>query len=120
MVRSRRSARRSSRRAPPRAVIVLAAYPGLRPAGRAARDLVRARVLACATVVPGARAFYRWEGRERADRSVLLIGKTTAVKANAAVKAVLAAHPDRVPEILVLPASGGHAPYLAWLAEETS
>ena len=100
------------------ALMILAAYPKRAAAERAARSLVRERLLACATVTPGGRAFYRWEGREHADPSTLLWGKTTRAKAEAAIRAIRESHPDRVPEILVLPILGGHAPYLAWLAGE--
>lgn len=100
------------------AVLILSAYPGRAAADRAARELVRAGMLACATVTYGARAFYRWKGRDHADPSTLLWGKTTRARARAAVRAIRAGHPDEVPEILVLPIAGGHAPYLAWLAGE--
>jgi len=99
-------------------VLILSAYPSRQAAERAARALVRDRVLACATVVPGGRAFYRWNGKEHADASALLWGKTLASRARSAVQAVRAAHPDTVPEILVLPVRGGHGPYLEWLAGE--
>lgn len=103
-----------------KAVLILAAYPKRAAAERAARELVRARVLACATVTYGARAFYRWKGRDHADPSTLLWGKTTAARAPAAVRAIRVGHPDDVPEILVLPVVGGHAPYLSWLRAEVS
>ena len=107
-----------SRRRVPRAVVILSAYPSRAAAERAARALVRSRAVACATVTPNGRAFYRWEGKERADSSTLLWGKTIASRARAAVLAIRASHPDRVPEILVLPVQGGHAPYLAWIEKE--
>lgn len=113
----KRKAPRPGRRAP-RAVVILSAYPRRLDAERAARALLRARVVACATVVPGGRAFYRWGGKERADSSTLLWSKTTAARARAAVSAIRSSHPDRVPEILVLPVSGGDAAYLAWLGKE--
>lgn len=100
------------------AVVILAAYPKRAAAERAARELVRAGVLACATVTYGARAFYRWKGKDRAEPSTLLWGKTTRAKAVAAVRAVREGHPDEVPEILVLPVIAGHGPYLAWVADE--
>lgn len=100
------------------AVVILSAYPKRAAAERAARELVAARVLACATVTYGAKAFYRWNGRDHADPSTLLWGKTTRAKAGAAVRAIREGHPDEVPEILVLPVVAGHAPYLAWLAGE--
>jgi periplasmic divalent cation tolerance protein len=100
------------------AVLILSAYPSRVAAERAARALVRDRTLACATVVPGGKAFYRWNGKEHADPSALLWGKTLASRARAAMRAIREGHPDTVPEILVLPIRDGHGPYLEWLAGE--
>ena len=100
------------------AVLILAAYPRRPAAERAAALLVRERVLACATVVPGARAFYTWRGRRHADASILLYGKTTAARARDAVRRLRETHPDEVPEILVLDIAGGDPDYLAWVARE--
>jgi periplasmic divalent cation tolerance protein len=113
--KKRRPARRRIR-----PVLILAAYPRRAAAERAARELVRDRILACATVTPNGRAFYRWKGKEHADPSVILWGKTLASRSRDALRAIRASHPDEVPEILVLPIQGGHGPYLAWLAEEVS
>ena len=107
-------------RARPQAIVILAAYPRVGPAERAARDLVASRLAACSTITPGGRAYYRWEGRLRRDPSVLLWSKTTPSKARAAIARIRRDHPDRVPEILALPVIGGHAPYLAWLRREVA
>jgi len=106
------------RKRTPRAVLLLSAYPGRTAANRAARRLVEDRVVACATVVSNGRAHHRWNGKLRAEPSVLLWAKTTAARARAAVRAVRDGHPDEVPEILVFPVSAGHSPYLAWIARE--
>ena len=106
---------RPSRRKPA-TVVILAAYPGRPPALRAARALVADRLLACATVQPGGTAVYRWKGRRQEERSTLLWGKTTAAMAVRAIRAIRALHPDEVPEILLLPVTGGDARYLAWVA----
>jgi periplasmic divalent cation tolerance protein len=99
-------------------VLILAAYPRRQAAERAAKALVQDRVLACATVVPGARAHYMWNGRRHADPSALLHGKTTAARAREAVRRIRATHPDQVPEILVFHVAGGDKDYLAWVARE--
>ena len=114
--RSQRGSGTSGVKRTPRAVLILSAYPRRAAAERAARALVRRRILACATVAAGARAFYRWGGRDRAEPSVLLWGKTSAARAAAAIRAIRATHPDRVPEILVFAVQGGEATYLRWLA----
>jgi periplasmic divalent cation tolerance protein len=102
------------------AVLILSAFPTRAAAERAARAWVEARVVACATVTYGARAFYRWKGRNHAEPSILLLGKTTRTRSREAMRALRAMHPDEVPEILVLPILGGHAPYLAWLEAEVA
>jgi periplasmic divalent cation tolerance protein len=108
-----RRTQRRPRRKP--AVLILAAFPGRPPALRAARALVRDRILACATVQSGATAVYRWKGRRCEERSTLLWGKTTAESADRAVRAIRAIHPDEVAEILVLRVAKGNAPYLDWV-----
>jgi periplasmic divalent cation tolerance protein len=99
-------------------VLILAAYPRRLAAERAARLLVREGLLACATVVPGARAFYTWRGKRRAEASTLLQGKTPKARADEAVRRLRETHPDEVPEILVFDIAGGNPDYLAWVAEE--
>ena len=101
-------------------MLILAAYPRRAAAERAARLLVRGRVLACATVTAPARAFYFWKGREVAEAGALLYGKTTAARAGDAVRLIRENHPDRVPEILVLRIAAGEPSYLAWVADQVA
>lgn len=96
--------------------MIVAAYSTRAAAMRAARELVKVGVLACATVAPGATAFYRWEGKFFQEPSVLLWGKTAASRAGLAVKMIESLHPDRVPEILVLKTAGALPAYAAWVA----
>jgi len=110
--------RATNRRRGGAVALLLAAYPRRAAATRAARALVAQGVLACATVAPGARTFYRWEGRFHEAGSVLLWGKTSPRNAATAVKAIRALHPDRVPEILVLRA-GALPAYAAWVTSAT-
>lgn len=80
-----------------------------------ARQLVEARVAACVNVLPGVRSVYRWQGTvEMADEALLLI-KHSQDGFEALRGVVLAAHPYELPEIIAVPISQGHAPYLAWI-----
>jgi periplasmic divalent cation tolerance protein len=84
------------------------------------RALVEERLAACSNVLPGMRSCYRWEGvLEEADEAVLIV-KTRAALADAAVARARALHPAAVPCILVLPVLGGDAAYLAWLRDGTA
>ena len=96
--------------------LILAAYPRRAAATRAAKSLVRDGVLACATVHAGATAHYRWEGRPFAEPSVILWGKCAWSRSRAAVAALKATHPDRVPEILAIRVAHAWPAYAAWVA----
>ncbi|KFN49197.1 divalent-cation tolerance protein CutA [Arenimonas composti] len=84
-----------------------------------ARSLVDARLAACASVLPGMRSVYRWQGAVEQAAEVLLLAKTWADRVDALVEHVRAAHPYDLPEIVAVEITGGLAPYLAWLQAET-
>jgi periplasmic divalent cation tolerance protein len=101
-------------------LVVLVTTPTPERAAEIARALVEERLAACGNVVPGLRSIYRWEGRVQEDPEALLILKTTRARFEALRDRVLALHPYQVPEVIALPVEAGSAPYLAWIAAETS
>src|SRR6266704_2343089 len=50
--------------------------------------LVAARLVACATLLPGARSIYRWEGQVREEAEVVVLLKTDASRWEALCAAV--------------------------------
>jgi periplasmic divalent cation tolerance protein len=99
--------------------MVYTTWPDLASAELAAAALLDARLAACLNILPGMISRYRWEGRiERASEVVMLI-KTRANLADACVACVRQHHPSTNPAALVLPVSGGAAPFLAWITQET-
>jgi periplasmic divalent cation tolerance protein len=100
-------------------VVILSTAPSLEVARDLAQRLVGARLAACVNVLPGATSVYRWQDEVAVEPELVLVIKTRASLADEAVRALVEAHPYDVPEALVLPVSGGHAPYLAWLSEAT-
>jgi periplasmic divalent cation tolerance protein len=100
-------------------IVVLSTVERAEDAERIARALVERGLAACVNVLPGLTSIYRWKGAvERADERLLLI-KTRAERFAALRDALVALHPYEVPEVLALPVAFGHAPYLAWLDENT-
>jgi periplasmic divalent cation tolerance protein len=82
--------------------------------------LLEARLIACGTLLPGARSIYRWEGRIREEPEVVVLLKTEAARWPALQEAVTRHHPYQVPELLALPVTHGLEPYLSWLASEVA
>lgn len=80
--------------------------------------LVQDRIIACGTLLSGARSIYRWEGSVREESEVVVLLKTDVAKWDALRVAVERHHPYDVPELLALPVTHGLERYLSWLASE--
>ena len=99
--------------------VVYCAVP-TREAGEAiAEAVVGERLAACVNLLPGVRSVYRWKGEVQRDDEVLAVMKTTAGRFEELRARVCALHPYELPEVLAVPAVAGHAPYLAWVRDET-
>jgi periplasmic divalent cation tolerance protein len=87
-------------------------------AARIAEMLLRDHLAACVQEMT-IRSRYKWKNEIHCDPELLLLIKTTERRAEAVVNAVRKTHPYELPEIIVLPASGGLPEYLDWIAVET-
>ena len=97
-------------------VVVLTTLPSPEKAAEIAKILVEERLAACVNILPAVRSIYRWQDGIQDESETLAIAKTTADRAEALHGRLLKLHPYKTPEIIALPVSGGHAPYLAWVA----
>ena len=87
-------------------------------AGAIARALLEERLAACVQVVGPITSRYWWGGAiEEAEEWLCLI-KTSAEAFERLERAIKAAHPYDVPEILAVPVVAGSGDYLAWLHNE--
>jgi periplasmic divalent cation tolerance protein len=99
----------------PDVIVVLSTLPADRAAD-IARVLVEEKLAACVNLVAGVRSIYTWEGKTCDDGETLAVIKSTRARYDALAARLVELHPYQVPEVLALPVSAGHAPYLAWLA----
>lgn len=84
-------------------------------AERLARTLLDERLIACATLLPGAESIYRWQGAAEQAAETVLLMKTDAAHVAALEARLLALHSYQTPEFLVLAVESGSAAYLDWL-----
>lgn len=96
-------------------VLVLMTAPNLKTARSLAGAALRARLVACANLVPGIESHYWWNAKLEKGLEVLVIFKTTARHLAALEKLMVAEHPYDTPEFLVVPIKAGNNRYLAWL-----
>ena len=101
-------------------LVVLVTCPNRRVAQRLARAIVERHLAACVNIVPQVESLFWWEGKINRCRESLLLIKTTAKRFNALRRTVVSLHPYDVPEVIALPITTGHQPYLAWVASRSS
>ena len=99
------------------AAVVMTTVSDEAEAAALAAGLLEQRLAACVQQVP-ITSRYRWEGEVRADPEILLLVKAPGDRAGAVRAHLEAAHPYRVPEVLVVAAEAS-GPYLAWMTAET-
>ena len=62
---------------------------------------------------------FRWEGAIQSETEVVILVKTAVDRVDDAVEAIKEAHSYDLPEIIVLPVTGGLAGYMDWVRSET-
>ena len=102
------------------AIVVLTTVANDDEAVKFVRELLERRLIACGTLMPGARSMYRWQGKIADERETLILLKTRSARVEALQTAFGELHPYKVPEFLVLSVDSGLAKYLEWINGETS
>jgi periplasmic divalent cation tolerance protein len=96
--------------------MVLVTAPDVKTARHLAQAALRAKLVACANLVPKIESHYWWQGKIESSAEALVIFKTTKRKLATLEKLIIAEHPYDTPEFLVLPITGGTVRYLDWIA----
>lgn len=102
------------------ALVVLTTVSNAEEAVALIRGLLERRLIACGTLIPGARSLYRWDGKVADEPEIVLMLKTRADRLEALEVAFGELHPYKVPELLAVPVTAGLSKYLAWINQETS
>jgi periplasmic divalent cation tolerance protein len=96
-------------------LLVLVTAPNLKTARHLAKSALKARLIACANIVPKVESHYWWQGKLEVGNEVLMVLKTTRDRVGKLERLILAKHPYDTPEFLVLPVKAGNSRYLEWL-----
>lgn len=101
-------------------LIVLCSVPSHELADHLAHTLVDERLAACVNRLAGIMSTYRWRGQIELANEALLMIKTTHERFDALRERIITLHPYELPELIAIDVATGHAPYLDWIAHETS
>src|SRR5262245_10830524 len=86
--------------------IALVTAPNLAVARKLARAAVRARLAACANLVPKIESHYWWRGKVETATEILVILKTTRARLPALERLIVAEHPYDTPNSSAYPSGG--------------
>ena len=96
-------------------IVALSTCPDEATARTIAQTLVSEHLATCVNRLSGVTSTYFWDGRLQDDAEILLIIKTTAARQAELAARLKALHPYELPELVVLPVTGGNEPYLQWV-----
>lgn len=97
--------------------IVLVTAPDMATARTLANAALATHLVACANIVPQMESHYWWQGKLEASAECLILFKTLETKLSDLEQCILAEHPYKTPEFVVIPIVGGSSAYLEWLAD---
>src|SRR5437762_10914222 len=96
--------------------VIFVTTPNYSAAAILAKAALKARLAACANLIPKIESHYWWQGKMESSAEVLIIFKTTKAKLKALEELIIAKHPYDTPEFVVLPIIAGNKRYLDWLS----
>jgi periplasmic divalent cation tolerance protein len=102
------------------AMVVLTTVSSDEEAVTLVRELLDRRLIACGTLLAGARSLYRWQGKVADEHEVVVLLKTRSARLDSLRGAFSELHPYKVPELLALPVEAGLEKYLDWINSETT
>jgi periplasmic divalent cation tolerance protein len=101
-------------------VMVITNAPDLLLAKRIAHVLIEEQLAACVNIGPSMLSVYGWNNEIEGAEEIPMTIKTTVNKQEAMIERLVSLHPYEIPEAIVIPVIGGHAPYLNWVRSLTS
>ena len=95
--------------------LAIVTAPDLPTARKLTTAALRAKLVACANLIPKLESHYWWQGKLEKSSEVLILFKTASSHLAKLEQLILRQHPYDTPEFIVLPLTGGNERYLAWV-----
>ena len=96
-------------------IVILVTAKDKKEAGKIAKGLLEAKLIACANIVEGVQSLFWWQGKIDSSKEVYLILKTKKILFKKVAVKVKSLHSYQTPEIIALPIVGGSEDYLHWM-----
>ena len=101
-------------------LILLCTCPDEAVAAELSRQIVEQGLAACVNRFGGVTSVYKWDGEMQEGTEVQLVIKTSESASGRLIEELNKLHPYELPEIIAVPITAGHGPYLEWIREQTT
>ena len=97
-------------------IVVFSMCASKKAAALITNSLLKKRLIACASIVPGAQSRFWWRGKIETAREVMVMMKADNKNFKNIEKEIKRLHSYEIPEIIALPISNGSKDYLKWIS----
>ena len=99
------------------AVLIISNFPDQKTATLLAEALIEQRLAACVNVLSPCVSIYRWQGKIESAGEVPVLIKTRKQHYDRVEQLIKMMHPYELPEVIMVPITGGLPAYLQWIAD---
>lgn len=100
--------------------IILTTFSTEPEAASVVNQLLEDRLIACGTMIPGAKSLYHWKGAIEESSEVVVLLKTESGITPRCMERLAELHPYDLPEIILIDPEKVSTPYAAWVKETLS
>lgn len=101
------------------AVLIISNFPDQKTATLLAEALIEQRLAACVNVLSPCVSIYRWQGKIESAGEVPVLIKTRKQHYDRVEQLIKMMHPYELPEVIMVPITGGLPAYLQWITDTT-
>lgn len=101
-------------------ILAFVTAPDVEVARNLAAAALKAKLAACANILPGVESHYWWQGNLEQSAEALIIFKTTLKLQTALRDCVLTNHPYETPEFITQSIDFGSEAYLTWIRDSVA
>lgn len=100
-------------------ILIITNFPDKKAALALAVKLVEMHLAACVNVLGECNSIYSWQGKTETAVEIPLLIKTQQQHYDQVEQMIKAMHPYELPEVIIVPVSGGLPAYLQWVSDAT-
>ncbi|MDV6340166.1 divalent-cation tolerance protein CutA [Nitrosomonas sp. Is35] len=101
------------------AVLIISNFPDEKSAMQLAEALIHQQLAACVNVLSPCASVYRWQGKIESAGEIPVLIKTRKQHYDRVEQLIKMMHPYELPEVIMVPITGGLPAYLQWIADTT-